>query len=116
MIALTLIGFQLNLPGMMRTPENSTISKPNIPPTDQNLTKVSSVNSLSEVGFDPQNRLPIDLSELIDRLNLHKHEWVITTLSELLTLDVTQTIEQITSIKNHDVMYRGWITPKNITS
>ena len=20
------------------------------------------------------------------------------------------------SIKNHDVMYRGWITPKNITS
>lgn len=24
--------------------------------------------------------------------------------------------QESNSIKNHDVMYRGWITPKNITS
>lgn len=85
---------------MTRTSESLTITTPDIPSTDQLPSRNSSVNSLSEVGFDPQNRLPLDLSELIDQLNLHKHEWVITTLSELLTLDVTQTIEQITSIKN----------------
>lgn len=99
MIALTLIGFRHSLPVMISTPEYSTITTPDIPTTDQQPTGDSSPDSLSEVGYDPQHRLPIDFPKLIEQLNLHKHEWVITTLAGLLNLDVTQTIEQTTSIK-----------------
>lgn len=39
----------------------------------------------------------------------------ITALYERLSRDDDLTGES-NSITNHDVMYRGWITPKNITS
>lgn len=38
-----------------------------------------------------------------------------TALYERLSKDDEQQGES-NSISNHDVMYRGWITPKNITS
>ena len=39
----------------------------------------------------------------------------ITALYERLSRDDEQ-VGESNSIQNHDVMYRGWITPKNITS
>ena len=38
-----------------------------------------------------------------------------TALYERLSRD-DELIGESNSIKNHDVMYRGWNTPKNITS
>lgn len=39
----------------------------------------------------------------------------ITALYERLSRD-DDLVGESNSITNHDVMYRGWITPKNITS
>lgn len=39
----------------------------------------------------------------------------ITALYERLSRD-DEMVGDSNSIVNHDVMYRGWITPKNITS
>jgi len=44
-----------------------------------------------------------------------KEEIKITALYERLSRDDEQ-VGESNSIQNHDVMYRGWITPKNITS
>ena len=43
-----------------------------------------------------------------------KEEIKITALYERLSRDDEQ-VGESNSIQNHDVMYRGWITPKNIT-
>lgn len=40
----------------------------------------------------------------------------ITALYCRLSVDDDNKDEESNSITNHDVMYRGWITPKNITS
>ncbi|WP_342983089.1 hypothetical protein [Flavonifractor plautii] len=44
-----------------------------------------------------------------------KEEIKITALYERLSRDDEQ-VGESNSIQNRDVMYRGWITPKNITS
>ena len=48
-------------------------------------------------------------------MSVKQTEGKITALYERLSRDDDQTGDS-NSIVNHDVMYRGWITPKNITS
>ena len=50
---------------------------------------------------------------------LQEQEELLTALYCRLSVDdIKEDAEEneSNSIKNHDVMYRGWITPKNITS
>ena len=44
-----------------------------------------------------------------------KHQQKYVALYERLSHDDEQ-LGESNSISHHDVMYRGWITPKNITS
>lgn len=79
-------------------------------PIPQNLTGISELlkTGVADVGFvvDPD----------VDRLAIVATQTMkFTALYERLSRD-DELIGESNSIKNHDVMYRGWITPKNITS